>query len=139
MAIGSPACQQATRRPAASVTSGGSSARHRAVGERAAGGVRAPGGYVGGVDRAARDHRERPVEVGVHVGHGGDQRPRVGVPGAGGQLGGGQVLDDPAGVHHQHPVADLADDGDVVADQHQRDVVGLADRRRAGRAPAAAR
>ena len=128
MGSGSPACQQATRRPALSVSSGGSS-RAAAVGrERAAGGVRTPGRHVGGVDRPARDHRERLVEVGVHVGHRGDERPGVGVPGGAGEVGGGQVLDDLAGVHDEHPVADLPDDGDVVADQHQRDVVGGPDR-----------
>ena len=45
-----------------------------------------------------------------------------------GELGRGEVLDDAAGVHHQHAVADLGDDGDVVADQEERDVVRVADR-----------
>ena len=97
-------------------------------GERTAGGVRAARGQVRGVDRAAGDDGQRLVEVGVHVGYGGHERPRVGMPRPRGQLGGGQVLHDPAGVHHEHAVADLSDHGDVVADQHQRDVVGLPDR-----------
>ena len=40
----------------------------------------------------------------------------------------GQVLDDASGVHHQHAVADLGDDGDVVADQEDGDVLLVADR-----------
>jgi hypothetical protein len=30
---------------------------------------------------------------------------------------GGKVLDDPSGVHHQHPLTELADEGNVVADE----------------------
>ena len=79
---GSPACQQATR-PAARrrSTSGGSSVRQRAEasGQRAA--YAHPGGTCGRVDRAARDGRERLVEVGVHVRA--RPRPAPGCRGAG--------------------------------------------------------
>ena len=127
--IGSPACQQATRRPVPSDSSGGSSSRQRplASGQRAA--YAHPRGTSAGSTGRPGITASGSVEVGVHVGHRGDERPRVGVPCTGGEVGRGQVLDDPAGVHHQHPVADLADDGDVVADQQQRDVVGRPDGR----------
>ena len=125
---GSPACQQATRPVAVGDQRRvlGPAVR---VGERAAGGVRAAGRYVGRVDRAAGDGGERRVEVGRPCR--GPRPPARACRGAARAVdssAAGQLLDDPAGVHHQHPVADLADHGDVVADQHQGDVVGLADR-----------
>ena len=76
-----------------------------------------------GLDRPARDDRQRAVQVAVHVGHRRHEGPRVGVPGAAGEVGGGQVLHDAARVHDQHPVADLADHGHVVADEQDGDPV----------------
>ncbi len=34
-----------------------------------------------------------------------------------------RLLDDPAGVHREHPVGDLGDDAEIVGDEHHRRAV----------------
>ena len=41
-------------------------------------------------------------------------------------LGGRARLDDPPGVHHEHPVGDVGHDAEVVGDQDQRHAAALA-------------
>ncbi|GAA2876263.1 hypothetical protein GCM10020220_077300 [Nonomuraea rubra] len=89
------------------------------VGERAAGREGAPGRHVRGIDRQPGDDGERPGQVGLHVRHGRDERPRVRVPGQRPQALRGQLLDDAAPVHDEHPVAHVGHDRDVVADEQE--------------------
>lgn len=50
------------------------------------------------------------------AGDGVEERPRVLVAGAGEQLDGGRLLDDPAVAHHDDAVGDVGDDAHVVGD-----------------------
>ena len=127
---GAPGCQQATDRPRSSVTSCGSSVRHRAEasGQRAA--YAHPGGWAPGPTGCPGIVASGSVQVGGHVRHGREERPGVGVLRTAGvgalgvdQVGDGELLDDPAGVHDDDAVADLPHDGDVVADEEQRRVL----------------
>ena len=54
------------------------------------------------------------LDGGVGHGHGRHQRPRVGVQRRVVELARLRLLDQPAEVHHTDPVADVADDGEVV-------------------------
>ena len=107
------------------------------VRERTAGGVGTADRHLRGLDRPARDDGQRPMQVAVHV--------RAPPPRAPACRGGGRRVARSAagrsstmrpGVHHQHPVADLPDHRDVVADEQQRHPVGLADRLQQAAAPA---
>jgi hypothetical protein len=40
------------------------------------------------------------------------------------QRGGGGFLDHPAGVHHRHPVAEMAHHLEIVGDEQHRQAVG---------------
>ena len=66
-------------------------------------------------------------------GNASEQRARVGVQRVGEDLLGGAALDDPAGVHHQHPVADVGEHRQVVADDQQADAELAHQVARAGR------
>ena len=76
--------------------------------------------------RVARNGGEGSRFVGRHVGKRRYQGSGVRV---GGIIEKGirwQLLNDPAGVHHEHPTARLTHDGDVVADQDHRASVHVA-------------
>ena len=55
-------------------------------------------------------------------GDGRGQPPCVGMSGRVEQLLGGAGLDDPAGIHHRHPVGQRGDDGQVVGDVERREI-----------------
>ena len=55
----------------------------------------------------------------------GKQCARVGMPRVGANLLGGPALDDLAQEHHSDSRAELADDPQVVADEHQREIESL--------------
>ena len=53
------------------------------------------------------------------------QQPGVGVTGVGVEVAGRGPLDQPAAVHHQHPVGEAGDDAQVVGDEQDGQVAGL--------------
>src|SRR5207248_9228359 len=51
-----------------------------------------------------------------------EQRSRVGVTGSGEDLLSRTNFDDPAQVHDGHPIADMADNAEIVADEQHREI-----------------
>ena len=86
--------------------------------EGAAGGEPAAGRRVAQVGRLARDDVQGPA-VRVDVGVRREQLLGVGVARRREDPGDGSLLSHLARVHHQHLVAGLGDDGQVVGDEHQ--------------------
>ena len=111
-----PARWQAARWPAPTRRSAGALDRAARLGERAA-----------RMEAAARRQRARapawrrrwcrgassPSAPGRHV----DERAGVGMRGGAEDARDRRLLDDPAGVHHEHAVAHLRDDAEVVRDE----------------------
>src|SRR5579859_7819696 len=80
----------------------------------------APGRRVGQVGRQTLDRDEPLLARLVHPGHRAQKRPRVRVLGALEDLLDRAFLDDPSGIHDDHPLAKARDQGHVVGDQHHR-------------------
>ena len=58
-----------------------------------------------------------PLQGAADIGHGLQQRARVGVAGRVEHVGGDACFDEHAVVHHGHAIADVADHGEVVRDE----------------------
>ena len=105
-------------------TSAGSSSAHRSVAFQQRVRNRQPDGGVGLRRGLAGEHDAAADALDERVGdrRRRQQRLRVRVGRALVHLGGGPGLDDPAEVHHRDPVADVADDGQVVGDEQEPEV-----------------
>ena len=73
----------------------------------------------GRVGRPAADHRQRRVRRAFQPRDRLEQRLGVRHPDAGGQFDGRGLLDDPAGVHHDHLVGVCPGQAEIVADEHE--------------------
>ena len=71
-------------------------------------------------DRVPRRRPRRPAGPGLHVGDRGDQLGGIGVLRPLEDVRGAALLDDPAVLHHRHPVGDLGDHAEIVGDEHHR-------------------
>jgi hypothetical protein len=82
-----------------------------------------PGGRLGGTRELAVEDDLRPPALAPRVGNGdrAHERLGVGVQRPREQGIARRQLDDPAQVHHGDPVADVADDREVVGDEQIRD------------------
>ena len=114
--------------PGASSTSGGSSVAHAlGPGDRAARMEPAPARYGERARRVAGEDDLAAGRLQLGIGHG-DRRQQgdgVGVQRLPVQVVGGAELDEAAEVHHADAVGDVADDGEVVGDEHQREVEAI--------------
>ena len=115
-----PACtQHAARLPARSV-SGGISPRQRSItyGQRGANGQ--PAGMLAGSGGEPGICRSRWRSAPLHRRDRRQQAGRVRMLGGGEDRGGRSLLDDVAGVHHEHSLGDTGDDAEVVGDPDHR-------------------
>ena len=69
---------------------------------------------------------EQPLAGLTHLGQRVDQPLGIGMLGIIDDFAGGPLLNDSAGIHHQHALSDLRHHTEIVSDQHQRHVVLLA-------------
>ena len=77
-------------------------------------------GTAGCTCRLRSDHRRAAATayaVGPHARHGLEQRARVGMGAVREQMLGASLLDDAAEIHHRDLVAEIFDDGKIMADQ----------------------
>ncbi len=90
-------------------------------GDRTAGVEMTAWRWIDGARHLAPEDRggQPPGRVGIR--DGGHERLRVGMAGAGEQVRHRGLLDEPAQVHHERPVADVLHDGQVVGDEHDGD------------------
>ena len=122
----SPGKWQATNRPGSTSTSGGSTVEHgsgRAIGQR--GWKRQPDGTAIGLGASPRQHDPPSSSPGPRDRAPGSRPAAPRCRDAAGRvytLVGRAELDDPAEVHHRDAVRDVADDGEVVGDEHERQV-----------------
>ena len=92
-------------------------------GDRAAPAEAAAGSRIDHSRRLAAVGARRDRERCSRVGHGREQELGVRMLGVGQHGLDRAGLDDPAGVHHHHPVGDVAGAGDVVGDVEERDAL----------------
>ena len=114
---------QRVQRPSPTSTTGGSTVRHRSVGQRAAIDEHAGRQVRADLRQVAGDRRQRPLRLADAVAR---QRPqqaeRVRVLRVLEDRRRVALLDDLAGVHHPDPVAQRPDDAEVVGDEQDRRV-----------------